>query len=91
MKHILNVIFFLIVAVLVIFNIPGKNLSRRVPPRPEVFIISLEKHRDFESREVWYLQYALDGHIEQAVFYSTKMAEKYMTYLQNVGIETKKE
>lgn len=52
---------------------------------PEVFVISLEKHRDFERRDVWYLQYALDGGIEQAVFYTPEGARDYMKYLETLG------
>jgi hypothetical protein len=48
-------------------------------------VISLEKHRDFERRDVWYLQYALDGRIEQAVFYNPAGARDYMKYLESLG------
>jgi hypothetical protein len=54
-------------------------------PRPDVYIISLQKHRDYEGREVWYLQYALDGKIEQAVFYSADSADEYIEYLKDMG------
>jgi hypothetical protein len=53
---------------------------------PEVFVISLQKQRDFERRDVWYLQYALDGRIEQAVFYDPSAARKYIdVYLKSLG------
>jgi hypothetical protein len=55
------------------------------PGAPEVFVISLQKQRDFERRDVWYLQYALDGRIEQAVFYSPSRANDYLEYLKRVG------
>jgi hypothetical protein len=55
--------------------------------KPDVYIISLQKHRDYESRDVWYLQYALDGKIEQAVFYSADSASGYIEYLKDIGKE----
>jgi hypothetical protein len=53
--------------------------------RGEAYVISLQKRRDFERRDVWYLEYALGGRIEQAVFYTPGGARDYLEYLKKTG------
>jgi hypothetical protein len=69
----------------VFFALEGVRGEAGPGRRREVFVISLQKRRDFESREAWYLQYALDGRIEQAVFYAPAGAHDYMRYLESLG------
>jgi hypothetical protein len=61
----------------------GAGARRR--EAPEAYVISLQKRRDFEKRDVWYLQYALGGRIEQAVFYTPGGARDYLEYLKKRG------
>ena len=61
---------------------PEKNTGNE---RPEIFIISLEKYRDFEGRDMWLFNYAMNGEVHQAVFSNTVRAQDYLEYLQTVG------
>jgi hypothetical protein len=71
-------------ALAVYFALAGVGGARR-REAPEAYVISLQKRRDFEKRDVWYLQYALGGRIEQAVFYTPGGARDYLEYLKKRG------
>jgi hypothetical protein len=78
-KHLILAAALILAACFALEGIRGK------PGKPEVFMISLQKQRDFERRDVWYLEYALDGRIEQAVFYDAGTARDYIDYLKGMG------
>ena len=72
------VLFFIILSFLTGCT-PEKN------EKPEVFIISLEKYIDYQGRDMWLFNYAINGEVHQAVFNNTTRAQDYLEYLHTIG------
>jgi mannose/fructose/N-acetylgalactosamine-specific phosphotransferase system component IID len=50
-----------------------------------VFIIDVSKHPAVGGGEMWLFQYAIDGHVEQAVFRDAASCTRFAEYLKTVG------
>ena len=53
--------------------------------KPVIYIASLVQSINYEGRKIWLLEYALDGRIEQAIFYQSEVAQDYIEYLRSIG------
>ena len=73
MKKLLIIAFFVITA------------CQPVSKRPDIYIISVNKYLDIESRDRWVLSYAINGEVQQAVFPASGGCENYIEYLGTIG------
>ena len=77
------VIFMVLFAVLFMPSL--KPSSEATAAQKSIFIIRLEEYSNAALPGGWYLLYAVNGSINQAVFNSNQDALRYLEYLGQVG------
>jgi nitrous oxide reductase accessory protein NosL len=54
-------------------------------PAPSIFVISIMKRMDYDGRDMYLFEYAIDGAVHQAVFRNAEDCRRFVKYLETVG------
>jgi hypothetical protein len=81
-------IFFLPLFVLLSSCAPVNEVST---PKPSIYVIRIDHVLTFEGKEVWVLEYTVDGVLQTPVFDSLEVVAEYLEYLGTIGKVYRKE
>jgi hypothetical protein len=55
------------------------------PPGPPIYITRTDRIRTIEGREIWILEYTIDGVLQSPAFNSREAMTEYREYLDSIG------
>ena len=81
------IIIFLmsVVSVAVTLILRPPSVTQPEPQGPSIYIINTRLQLDFYNNHTYVIQYAIDGRVEHAVFYSGEDMDRYKRYLETIG------
>jgi hypothetical protein len=74
-----------VLVIVVVLFLLALNLHRKTDTRPSIYITRTDRIRTMEGRDMWILEYTVNGELQGAMFHSQRSMTEYWEYLHTIG------